>query len=186
MYWEHIREGLLPNLSKEYTESFDKMDELIGHSLKETRAISHNLAPFSLKQFGLRKSIQQNIQHFRSILYREKKIRFEDNLGDDRFKEATEITIYRLVQEVLHNFAKYAGNEAQLLISLYRREKYLVLMAVDNGRGFDPDENGNYNGLGINTLKERVESLRGEFRVHSSPGQGCRYDVRIPAEKERL
>jgi signal transduction histidine kinase len=47
----------------------------------------------------------------------------------------------------------------------------LTLTIHDDGQGFDPT--GDFPGhLGLRSMRERLETVGGEFHLHSAPGQG--------------
>ena len=53
----------------------------------------------------------------------------------------------------------------------------------DNGRGIlHKKGKSEATGLGLVTMRERVEYLGGTFQVTSSPGKGTRIRVKIPIE----
>jgi signal transduction histidine kinase len=45
-------------------------------------------------------------------------------------------------------------------------------------RGFDPLVKRN--GIGISNIINRIESYNGEVILESSPGNGCKLEIRIP------
>ena len=95
-----------------------------------------------------------------------------------------EINIYRITQEALNNVAKYSkATDVGLLLSVNSREVNVII--EDNGVGFDPDSpaeatNG-HGGLGLKGMLERAELLGGTCEVESSPGEGTKIYIRIPA-----
>jgi signal transduction histidine kinase len=51
---------------------------------------------------------------------------------------------------------------------------------ADDGEGFDPS--GSYpEHFGLESMRERAESLGGEFQVESRPGEGTTVRVRVPS-----
>ena len=51
---------------------------------------------------------------------------------------------------------------------------------TDDGRGFDVAEPRADSSFGLIGMKERAESLGGEFRLHSEPGRGTSVEVLVP------
>ncbi len=88
--------------------------------------------------------------------------------------------IYRLVQESLTNIFKYA-KATEVRIQLRTTPEEFNLTVEDNGKGFDPRQNRS--GFGIRGMQERVTIVNGEFRIITSPGKGCRIEVKIPNVK---
>jgi signal transduction histidine kinase len=77
--------------------------------------------------------------------------------------------IFRVLQEAMNNIAKYSrGDLVQL--GLNKEERDLIFSVQDNGVGFDPRTSTR--GLGLASMKERVEVSGGKFLLHSAQGQG--------------
>ena len=89
-------------------------------------------------------------------------------------------TIYRIVQESLTNIFKYA-QATEVKIQLKTTPEELNLTVVDNGKGFDPQQKRS--GFGLRGMEERVTTVNGQFRLTTSPGNGCRIEVNIPNVK---
>jgi signal transduction histidine kinase len=86
-------------------------------------------------------------------------------------------TIYRITQESLTNIFKYA-EATQVHIQLGNSQERVYLTVTDNGKGFDPNQNSA--GFGLRGMQERVDAVKGQFQLKTSPGQGCRIQVEIP------
>ena len=86
-------------------------------------------------------------------------------------------TIYRIVQEALTNIFKYA-EATEVRIKLKTTPAQLCLTVEDNGRGFNPKQKSS--GFGLRGIEERTFSVSGRFELTTSPGRGCRIEVKIP------
>ncbi len=91
--------------------------------------------------------------------------------------EAMCVTIYRILQESLTNIAKHSQAD-QVHIVLREYPDHLLLQIQDNGKGFDPSRNTT--GFGIQGMRERTQSVQGQFALISQPGQGCQLTIQIP------
>ncbi|BAU44999.1 sensor histidine kinase [Leptolyngbya sp. O-77] len=89
-------------------------------------------------------------------------------------------SLYRIVQEAFTNICKYA-RPSQILLDLQDTAATLHLLIQDDGVGFDPAQN--LTGFGLQSMRERAESLGGIFDLQTSPGQGCTITVHIPLER---
>jgi signal transduction histidine kinase len=83
-----------------------------------------------------------------------------------RLDKATEIIIYRIVQELLNNILKHAG-ASEAFIQLIRENDRLNIVVEDNGKGFDTALLETSKGAGWANIKSRVEYLKGRLDVHS-------------------
>jgi NarL family two-component system sensor histidine kinase LiaS len=93
------------------------------------------------------------------------------------------MTIYRIVQEALHNVAKHA-NASKTNISMTRNNGTVKVLVEDDGVGIFPKGNFRGNSFGLAGIKERVSMLGGVVRVVSLKGKGTRIEIDVPA-KER-
>lgn len=91
--------------------------------------------------------------------------------------EDLKLNIYRIVQEQINNILKYAF-ATQATISINENKKTIYISVIDNGRGFDPLVKRK--GIGISNIINRIESYNGEVIIESSPGKGCKLEIRIP------
>ena len=56
----------------------------------------------------------------------------------------------------------------------------LRLTVSDDGMGFDPLEVRSMPGLGLSSMRERVQLIQGDFAIRSQPGKGAVITVRVP------
>jgi signal transduction histidine kinase len=98
---------------------------------------------------------------------------------------ATKIALYRIVQEALANAWRHAGSAGLRLLVAGERGR-LRIEVSDAGPGFDASAIGEGGErLGLLGMRERVESLGGEFAVESAPGAGARVVAALPLAEER-
>jgi signal transduction histidine kinase len=89
------------------------------------------------------------------------------------------VELLRVLQEALTNARRHSG--ARSVEVRLRTEDGAVLAAViDDGRGFDPASPRA--GVGLSTMRERVEALGGEIEVKSQLGEGTKVALRVPLE----
>lgn len=77
------------------------------------------------------------------------------------------------------NAYRHAGGRGQRVASRFDGSS-IEITVQDEGPGFDPhliDEETS--GLGLNGLRERIDSTGGEFRIESAPGRGTRLVMRL-------
>ena len=91
---------------------------------------------------------------------------------------AVKESVYRIVQEALHNAVKHAETD-RLDIRLTRESDVLSLEVCDNGRGFDPL--AAYPGhLGLRSMRERATAMGGTLEIVSVQDCGTQIRARIP------
>jgi len=87
--------------------------------------------------------------------------------------------LFRIAQEVLNNSLKHA-EATKILVSLTTHEGHVELEVQDNGKGFDVEAIQDQGGLGMMSIRERVEALHGWYSITSKPGAGVRVWIRVP------
>ncbi len=90
------------------------------------------------------------------------------------------ISIYRFVQEGLNNAWRHGKGKDQAVKAGTKASK-LFVEVVDGGPGFDPARK---EGLGLAGLRERIESIGGQFETASGP-QGTRLVITVSAEEQQ-
>lgn len=96
----------------------------------------------------------------------------------------TKIALYRIVQEALNNAWRHAPG-ATPTVEVQAINGEIALEISDTGPGFDPAASTGSSGhLGLIGMRERAESLGGEFRVISAPDQGTRVIASLPIHVE--
>lgn len=84
--------------------------------------------------------------------------------------------LYRILQEALTNICKHTA-ATQVTLHLYTQTNQIVLDLRDNGQGFDVTQNTT--GFGLQSMRERAQSLGGTAQIQSQPGTGCHLQVTL-------
>jgi signal transduction histidine kinase len=93
--------------------------------------------------------------------------------------ETIEHDLYFVLREGLMNITRHAqASRADLTLS--QTETEIRGFLKDDGIGFEPIDAGNGHGLGLTSMRERIEKLRGELDIQSSPGKGVRISFVLP------
>jgi NarL family two-component system sensor histidine kinase LiaS len=87
--------------------------------------------------------------------------------------------IYRIMQEALANVARHSSAQ-HVEVNLSFDEDSVSFCVGDNGTGFDVQQQDN--GMGLDSMSERVESLNGDFNIQSEPERGTKVCATIPIE----
>ncbi len=97
----------------------------------------------------------------------------------DDLDRDVQLTLYRIVQEGLHNVQKHAEAH-EVRVVLTRTADRVRLVIEDDGRGFDRARATWRPGLGLASMEERARLANGTCTVTSAPGQGTRIEVLVP------
>jgi len=154
----------------------DRAGKHIDEIIRSMRQISYNLLPNTLERKGLLEAIRE----FTTLINERKEIRIElQALKNFTISKEKEIHIFRMIQEIVHNTLKHA-QASYLKIGLGQDDGFFLILAHDNGKGFDvaraKQESG---GLGLKSLESRTEILNGQLVIESS-SQGTEHFIKIP------
>lgn len=143
---------------------YRKTLDLIDKASDELRTVAHNMMPEVLMKVGLVDALQDFCNNINSgkLLT----IRLQTYGMDKRLNSSTEIMLYRIVQELIHNILKHA-QATEALIQINRQVNRLSLIIDDNGRGFDTREAAEKGTMGMSTVKSRVDYLNGRLTIDS-------------------
>jgi signal transduction histidine kinase len=146
-------------------------------SLKE---ISNHLSPHLLKNYGFTKAIET----FAGQLFENSKVKFQmvTNTENKRFNYDLEISLYRIVTELLNNSAKHA-NAKNIKLEIFEKRNFIQLEYKDDGIGFSMENYHNesgYKGMGLENIRSRIKSLKGQFFINTEPGKGITVFIQTP------
>ncbi|MFI3331024.1 MAG: histidine kinase [Rikenellaceae bacterium] len=155
---------------------------VINEAIISLREISNNLSPHVLMDFGLEKAIAAFIE--KSQAKASFKIDLRSNLKDMRFDNNVEVVVFRVVCELLNNSFKHSGGD-EISLELSYRENIISISYADNGCGFSLEGQDEL-GMGLSNISSRVNSLKGEVDIHSTPENGMSALVKINLTKQEL
>jgi signal transduction histidine kinase len=97
-----------------------------------------------------------------------------------RLENALEITVFRIIQELLTNIIKHVeAKNATINLSFY--DKNLNIIIEDDGKGFEIKKVDLYIGMAISSIKTRIKHLKGSFQIDSALKKGTTM-IFIPSE----
>lgn len=155
-------------------QPLDYLLSLAEAALAEMRALIFELRPDSLEAEGLVAALEKQVEAIRLGHRLDLHVEFS---GEPDLPLAAKEAIFRIAQEALNNVAKHARAH-RVDLSLRQIGERTVFCIQDDGKGFDPD--AAYPGhLGLKTMHERAEQVKGELRIASLPGEGTRLTLII-------
>jgi two-component system, NarL family, sensor kinase len=156
-------------------DTLDYIQQLAQEALQEMRSLIWQLRPQ-----GLENGVASALMNYGKMLGLNVEM---DIQGVIDLPNDIEECLWRVGQEALNNCKKHAG-VSTVSIRITVRNNQLMMEVVDEGQGFI------YNGedmpsLGLKSMKERVEVLRGTLHIKSAIGKGTAIQTIIPLRKER-
>ncbi|MBP7810041.1 MAG: sensor histidine kinase [Bacteroidia bacterium] len=160
--------GLEDAVSAEDKAGVERSLKIIDDACVEVRSISHNMMPSALIRLGLIPAINELVNNVN--LAKGIKIDFTTNV-EDSFGKSLDITIYRVVQEILNNMIRHAKAN-HINMSIEKSDDNLKITMQDNGIGFNPEELKNSKGIGWKNIFSRVSMLDGDIKLESELQKG--------------
>jgi signal transduction histidine kinase len=170
----NLNAQLPPEASAAVTVPLADLRAIAEGSLRAVRNMTLLLRPSMLDDLGLLPALQWQ---GREVSKRSGIAVTVDAAGvAEDLPEAWRTTIYRVVQEAVHNVEKHARATA-IRVTLRVSADVLALSVQDNGRGFDTARE---RGMGLLGMNERIATLGGSFSIESEPGKGTLVMVKLP------
>ncbi len=158
-----------------FTNHYDKIKDLLDTTYGEIRNISKN------KNFGARidKGLIPSTIAIANQISETKKLHIDVINIDvkNRLKNAQEIQLFRIIQELLTNIIKHA-NATEATVQFSEENNSLNIIVEDNGKGFNVTKKAS--GIGLINIEKRIEKLHGELFIDASEGNGTTVILNIP------
>jgi two-component system NarL family sensor kinase len=152
--------------------------ELVDETIGEVRNISHNLIPEELN-FGLFAAIDELCSQLNLGGLTRVSLEIPDDARMVKFERGNELSIYRIIQEVLGNMVKHA-QATQVDITIQTTPGKMAIMIKDNGKGFDTSKIHQSEGIGWKNIAARIKFLDADLQIHSEKITGTQIDISIP------
>jgi len=166
----HFHTIRLPEGDKYNLTMYHKGTELIDESIKKIRGISHSLHSHILQSFGLNEAIK----HFTEKLVSGSLITATTALDYNYITTdlpQSDISIYRIIQELLNNILKHAHASEIHITSKYENES-LTFNIIHNGKGLTQEtfEALRYtsDGMGLRNIQNRINLLKADLNFYKS------------------
>ncbi|MFS0489265.1 ATP-binding protein [Leadbetterella byssophila] len=148
-----------------FNSALNKLDQ----SIAEMRRVAHNMMPEALLQLGLEQALRDYCESISSA--GKFKVSTEFHGLSERMNSSTEVSVYRIVQELVNNAVKHADAE-NILVQVLKREQSISITVEDDGKGFDAERWEESPTAGLKNILSRVNYLGGSMDIKSVPEKG--------------
>jgi PAS domain S-box-containing protein len=171
----------LPSSAKGLPSRIDQLKTQASQIAADVQAISHELHPPKLDYLGIAAAMKSFCAEFAG----QQKVEVGFSQEDVPRSVPPEISLclFRVLQEGLHNAVKHSGAR-HFRVSLRGSAHEIELLVHDSGRGFDPIVPANNVGLGLISMQERLQLVKGTFLIDSQPNHGTTIRARVPLRSE--
>jgi signal transduction histidine kinase len=175
-----LKTQLGDNGNAAFRSRLDDAAALLESTAGSIENVMSDLRPPMLDDYGLLPALQWYAKEFSGRTGIEVAVDGDEQAG--RLPQASEIALFRIVQEALNNVAKHA-HASRVHIALEREGLRFAMSISDDGVGLGsaaPSAARQRHGLGMVTMRERTQAVGGEFEIGAAPGRGTRVVVRVP------
>jgi PAS domain S-box-containing protein len=147
----------------------------------DVQTLSHRLHSSKLEHLGLEvaaASFCKEMSDRRNV-----QVDFHSSGIPRNLPEGISICLFRVLQEALQNAVKHSGAR-QFKVDLIEESNEIHLTVRDPGIGFDPDDANKSNGIGIISMKERLNIVNGKFSIDSGIHSGTTIHACVPISND--
>lgn len=164
---------LLPDRGEQAKALVAQNSLYVDHTLEALRASVKELKPKEVEAHEGIFALDTLLQEFKKMTGIETKIM----LSNDKWPLHGEqsLHLYRIVQEALSNSLRH-GKATKVSLNIQFKPDLIYMQYVDNGLGTDNLTKG----FGLRSMEERVKTLGGEIKYHSTSGHGFELACTIP------
>lgn len=141
----------------------------------DVQSLSHRLHPSRLEYLGIAgaaAALCREVSSQSAIA-----IDFQAECVPEGLSRDVAVCLYRVLQEALHNAVKHSGTR-KMEVTLRGGTDHVELIVRDFGVGFEVSTEGR--GLGLTSMKERAQAVRGRLAIQSDSQLGTTIHATVP------
>ncbi len=159
-------QGLLDTNIAGAKERLDTIEELLGQAQQELSTLIHQLRPLALVD----KPFSAALRDYSERWAKQHNIALYLDIAEVDLSLKAEEALLRITQEALSNIVRHS-NASAVQVQLVNQQEQVLLTITDNGRGFNLEHVSNQS-MGLQSMRERMEMLRGSLSIVSKDGHG--------------
>ncbi|WP_019039025.1 sensor histidine kinase [Psychroflexus tropicus] len=175
-YFEQLKKEL--KSKPESSSIFNRTQQLLDDTYQDIRSIAHLKHSGQMKDRDLIPALEKltkNVSSFSKI-----EVEFNSFIGHElELNDHLELNIFRIVQEAMANIVKHSKAKTAS-VSITNIESSLNIIIEDDGKGFDLQKVKAKGSLGLEGIQQRVDLLRGDFKIDTKKGRGTTLIIDIP------
>lgn len=158
-------------------EMLTEATQIVDTAIEQTRSISHNLMPSTLDRFGVFVALEELCKRIRNANTLAIELSYPDH--SPTWPPKQHLAVYRIVQELINNTLKHADAN-RISIDFTVEDQHIKLTYQDDGKGFLlEDKPPQELGLGLKSIKSRVQQIDSEMKMASTPGAGFHFEMQL-------
>ncbi len=174
-----ICERLFDSDTERARQELANLKAAVASTFERVRGFISDLRPMMLDDLGLIPTIRRYADDYGGDKLR---VQLIITGRERRIASYKEVTIFRVIQALLNN-ARDISHASGVQVNIDMGDERVQVVVEDDGSGFEMSEltsGAIGKEMGLDTLRERIEMLGGQFEVDSGPGRGTRVVFGIP------
>jgi len=167
----------VPDSVDELQRQLDSIEKQTSEIASDVQTLSRELHTSQLEFVGLVAAMEDFCTA--TAAKQKVKIAFSHHGIPPNVPQDVSLCLFRVMQEALNNAAKHSGVR-YFEVELQGSAKEISLVVRDSGAGFDPELARATPGLGLISMRERVNLVQGIFSITSRAQYGTEVNVRVP------
>jgi PAS domain S-box-containing protein len=167
--------------SNEVTELVCRMRAHVTEIIQDVQGLSHRLHSSKLEYLGLAGAAESFCRELSEKT--EFQIVFEHAGIPRNLSKEVSLCLFRVLQEGLQNAVKHSGVRS-FAVGLQGTGESIELTVTDFGSGFEEQDAFTRHGLGLISMRERLQLVHGVLSVKSQPGAGTTIRARVPLKTD--
>ena len=180
----YLNENLVNQDKVTQLQAIFQARQIIDDTIQLVRNISHSLMPPTLKNFGLESAVNDMFQKISGSGTLNASSRFHEYR--DRLKPEKELTLFRIIQELINNILKHSNSSFIHLTQNVHAERFYLRIHHD-GRGLEQADFDKLTksaaGLGLKNITSRMDVLQGNISFEKDISQTY-YKVTLDIPRE--
>jgi two-component system sensor histidine kinase DegS len=162
---------------KKAREELDNLKVSATGTFRKVRDFIFELRPMMLDDLGLIPTLKRYVDAWKDQAGVEARLMVTGK--ERRLESYEEVMIFRAVQELLNNVARYS-TATSVKVQIDMGDSVIKVAVDDDGKGFDAENISEKRGMGLKVIRDRVEMLGGSIVLDSVIGQGTRVSLQLP------
>jgi signal transduction histidine kinase/ActR/RegA family two-component response regulator len=166
--------ALAHGMSEKRAEPLRQIEAMLADAIQSSRTLSVELSPPILYEDGLAGALQWLARNMKEKHRLD--VVVEADPSANPISQPVYVLLFQSARELLFNVAKHAGVDRATVRLECGAGGRANLTIADEGRGFDAaavlGEDGAGKGLGLMSIRERLEAVDGTLEIESAPGRG--------------
>ena len=176
-----ITDGLLSDgQPTQARDSLLELKQIAKETYTDVREAVFSLRTTMSSGLGLLPTLREYLAEYRTHYGVDARLAVENETLAE-FPTDVGVQVIRIIQEALTNVRRHAG-ASKVWIRFEQDSDQVRISVEDDGQGFDPTRAiaQRHEHFGLQIMRERAESVGGDLKIDSHPGQGTRISLWVP------